>query len=54
MLYLSEIVEYLYNEKIQAIKDDITDKFLPRLSYNNGKVEIIVEDSNEDLNTDTE
>ncbi|XP_043527121.1 uncharacterized protein LOC122537737 isoform X2 [Frieseomelitta varia] len=49
-----EIMEYLYNEKIQAIKDDVTDKFLPRLSYNNGKVEIITEDLNEDLNTDIE
>ena len=53
-MYLSEIMEYLYNEKIQAIKDDVNDKFLPRLSYNNGKVEIITEDLNEDLNTDME
>ncbi|KOX80321.1 hypothetical protein WN51_08100 [Melipona quadrifasciata] len=47
-----EIMDYLYNEKIQAIKDDVTDKFLPRLSYSNGKVEIIAEDLNE--NTDIE
>ncbi|KAK1137853.1 hypothetical protein K0M31_002347 [Melipona bicolor] len=47
-----EIMDYLYKEKIQAIKDDVTDKFLPRLSYSNGKVEIIAEDLNE--NTDIE
>lgn len=43
-------MEYLYDEKIQTIKDDETDKFLPRLSYNNGKVKIIAEDVNEDTN----
>ncbi|XP_033315486.1 SUN domain-containing protein 2-like [Bombus bifarius] len=44
----TDIVEYLYNEKIQDIKNELTDKFLPRLFYN-GKVKIIDEDLNEDI-----
>lgn len=44
----TDIVEYLYNEKIQDIKNESTDKFLPRLLYN-GKVKIIDEDLNEDI-----
>lgn len=47
--YFLDIVEYLYNEKIQDIKNELTDKFLPRLFYN-GKVKIIDEDLNEDIN----
>lgn len=46
--YFLDIVEYLYNEKIQDIKNESTDKFLPRLFYN-GKVKIIDEDLNEDI-----
>lgn len=41
-------MEYLYNEKIQEIRNESTDKFLPRLFYN-GKVKIIDEDLNEDI-----
>lgn len=41
-------MEYLYDEKIQDIKNESTDKFLPRLSYN-GKAKIIDEDLNEDI-----
>lgn len=44
----TDIVEYLYNEKIQDIRNESTDKFLPRLFYN-GKVKIIDEDLNEDI-----
>ncbi|XP_076624776.1 uncharacterized protein LOC143343606 isoform X1 [Colletes latitarsis] len=45
------IVDYLYNHKIPDIKNELTDKFLPRLSYNDGTVEII--DQNADDNNDT-
>nr|XP_034185776.1 DNA-binding protein REB1-like isoform X2 [Osmia lignaria]XP_034185778.1 DNA-binding protein REB1-like isoform X2 [Osmia lignaria]XP_034185779.1 DNA-binding protein REB1-like isoform X2 [Osmia lignaria]XP_034185780.1 DNA-binding protein REB1-like isoform X2 [Osmia lignaria]XP_034185781.1 DNA-binding protein REB1-like isoform X2 [Osmia lignaria] len=40
----SEIIEYLYIEKIPEIQNERTDKFLPRLSYGNGKVKIIDKD----------
>lgn len=43
-------MHYLYHEKIQNIRNESMDKFLPRLSYKNGKVKIINEDLNEDIN----
>lgn len=45
-----DIVHYLYHEKIRNIRNESMDKFLPRLSYKNGKVKIINEDLNEDIN----
>lgn len=48
--YFPDIVHYLYHEKIQNIRNESMDKFLPRLSYKNGKVKIINEDLNEDIN----
>lgn len=45
-----DIVDYLYHEKIQNIRNESMDKFLPRLSYKDGKVKIINEDLNEDIN----
>ncbi|XP_017767556.1 PREDICTED: uncharacterized protein LOC108556110 [Eufriesea mexicana] len=39
--HFPDIIEYLYDEKIQDIKDKLSDKFLPRLSYNNGEIKII-------------
>ncbi|XP_076231545.1 uncharacterized protein LOC143177499 [Calliopsis andreniformis] len=38
---LPDIVEYLYRKKIQDIRNELTDKFLPRLLYKNGKVSIV-------------
>ena len=43
------IVEYLYHDKIHEIRNEQTDKFLPRLSYNNGEVDIVDEDDSDDI-----
>ncbi|XP_017762449.1 PREDICTED: transcription termination factor 1-like [Eufriesea mexicana] len=47
--HFPDIVQYLYNEKIQDIKDELSDKFLPRLSYNNGNIKIIDKGLDEDI-----
>lgn len=49
ILYVLDIVHYLYHEKIQNIRNESMDKFLPRLSYKDGKVKIVNEDLNEDI-----
>lgn len=43
------IVGYLYHDKIHEIRNEQTDKFLPRLSYNNGEVDIVDEDESDDI-----
>lgn len=43
----NKIIEYLHGEKIVEIKNELTDKFLPRLSYNNGEVKVVDMDLNE-------
>ncbi|CAL7944248.1 unnamed protein product [Xylocopa violacea] len=45
-----DIIEYLYHEKIENIKNELTDKFLPRLSYKNGKVNVIDKDLTSNIN----
>lgn len=42
-----DIVGYLYHDKIHEIRNEQTDKFLPRLSYNNGEVDIVDDDSDD-------
>lgn len=37
----SDIVEYLYHTKIPEIKAALTDKFLPRILYKNGKIYLL-------------
>ncbi|KOC71144.1 hypothetical protein WH47_01787 [Habropoda laboriosa] len=37
------IVEYLYNREIRYIKNEVIDRFLPRLSYDNEKVDFVDE-----------
>ncbi|XP_014475735.1 PREDICTED: uncharacterized protein LOC106745027 [Dinoponera quadriceps] len=46
----ADIVEYLYHKKIPEIKDAPTDKFLPRIVYKNGKIDVL---NSEDDATDT-
>ncbi|XP_076182225.1 uncharacterized protein LOC143154202 isoform X2 [Ptiloglossa arizonensis] len=46
------IVDYLYTDKIRDIKNELTDKFLPRLSYSNGKVHIIDKDISDNIDTE--
>ncbi|CAK9805382.1 hypothetical protein ANTPLA_LOCUS4468 [Anthophora plagiata] len=45
---LPPILEYLYNKKIDNIKNELTDKFLPRLSYDDDEVNFVDEDIEED------
>lgn len=47
---VADIVEYLYHKKIPEIKGAPTDKFLPRIVYKNGKIDVL---SLEDDTTDT-
>lgn len=43
----TDIVEYLYHTKIPEIKEAPTDKFLPRIIYQNKKIYLLnEEDSN--------
>ncbi|XP_076749253.1 uncharacterized protein LOC143422472 [Xylocopa sonorina] len=42
--YFLDIIEHLYHKKITKIKNEATDKFLPRLSYKKGKVNVVDED----------
>lgn len=42
--HFPDIIEYLYSNKIRHIINEPTDKFLPRLTYCNGKVKIKDED----------
>lgn len=43
----TDIVEYLYHTKIPEIKEASTDKFLPRIVYENKKIYLLNEkDSN--------
>ncbi|XP_054004383.1 uncharacterized protein LOC128890156 [Hylaeus anthracinus] len=49
---LLDIVDHLYFDKISDIKNDVTDKFLPRLSYTDGKVKIIDKDMSDNVDTE--
>ncbi|XP_076381920.1 uncharacterized protein LOC117222911 [Megalopta genalis] len=42
--HLADVIEYLHDIKIPYIRDNVTDKFLPRFSYRDGNVQIIDED----------
>lgn len=43
----TDIIEYLYHTKIPEIKEASTDKFLPRIVYENNKIYLLnEEDSN--------
>lgn len=41
-----DVVEYLYHSKIPEIQNALTDKFLPRITYKNGEIDILDEESN--------
>nr|XP_012146273.1 PREDICTED: uncharacterized protein LOC100883596 isoform X1 [Megachile rotundata]XP_012146274.1 PREDICTED: uncharacterized protein LOC100883596 isoform X1 [Megachile rotundata] len=41
------INKYLYKERIAEIQNELTDKFLPRLSYDNGEVKVVDMDLSE-------
>jgi len=45
-LFFLEIVEILYHEKIPEFQKMPTDKFLPRIKYKNGKIQLLNEDNN--------
>ncbi|CAK9825462.1 hypothetical protein ANTRET_LOCUS3459 [Anthophora retusa] len=44
---LPAIIEYLYHKKRDNIKNELTDKFLPRLSYDDDEVNFVDEDIEE-------
>lgn len=51
----TDIVEYLYHIKIPEIKETPTDKFLPRIVYENNKIYLLKEeDSNNATITDND
>jgi len=50
----TDIMEYLYHTKIPEIKNALTDEFLPRIAYKNGKIYLINAENNNAIRTDTE
>jgi len=42
----TDVIEYLYHTKIPEIQNAPTDKFLPRIVYEKGRIYILNEDDN--------
>lgn len=50
----TDIVEYLYNNRIATIKAAPKDKFLPRISYKNGEVMLLDEKKSDATTSNTD
>lgn len=44
MILFSDAIEYLYEKKIPEIKNYKLDRYLPRIQYTNGNIEIFTEE----------
>lgn len=44
MILFSDAIEYLYEQKIPEIKNYELDRYLPRIQYTNGNIEIFTEE----------
>lgn len=53
-IIVTDVVEYLYHNKIPEIQTAPTDKFLPKIIYKDGKVSLLNTESGKTITDDQE